>query len=222
MYLGRKVLTQSGFTLLEVLLAVSIFAVIGLCAQRVLHVVVSAETVASAHTSSLFRLQRAMLLLGADLQQIVDRPVTAAVDDAPGALVTDHDRYLLMFTRQGWRNPLWLPRSNLRRVAYSLDQADIDAAGSDTISLVRHYWSLTDPVAGYAPKSQELLNNVMDVRFRFLDRKHNWHSSWPLQLRQGEAAQTGEAPGGLPVAVEITIETEVSGLIQRVFQTGAR
>ncbi|MCY4154407.1 MAG: type II secretion system minor pseudopilin GspJ [Gammaproteobacteria bacterium] len=221
MYAACNAPAQRGFTLLEVLIAISIFAIIGVGAQRVLHAVVTAETVASAHTLSVFKLQRAMLLLGMDLQQIIDRPATTTAGNPPQALVTDHDRYLLTFTRQGWRNPPWLAQSNLRQVAYSLER-DTNAAGSAGASLVRRHWSPTAQVTDKLPASQALLDNVMDVRFRFLDRSHNWHSTWPLKLRQGAAAPTGETPPGVPVAVEITIETAASGLIKRVFQTGAQ
>lgn len=199
-----------GFTLLEVLVAISIFSIIGLSAYHVLHVVISSEATAATHSASQSRLQRAMLLVSNDLEQVVDRPVRDAYGERLSALSTNNYGYLLEFTRQGWRNPLQLPRSNLQRVAYGLkNYSDPDEPGGFSIRLIRYYWLVLDRAPDSLPKSQVLLDNVLDTRFRFLDRDGAWHSAWPNGVEQA-----------LPAAVEISIETEDAGMVKRLFQTG--
>ena len=131
MRLYRSRRRHYGFTLLEVLIAVSIFSIIGLSAHHVLQLVISSGAGAAANSEALSRLQRAMFLISNDLEQVIDRPVRDGRREWTDALVADHDAYLLEFTRQGWRNPLQLPRSNLQRVAYALQRfPDPAASGS--------------------------------------------------------------------------------------------
>ncbi len=210
MHLYRAGKRHHGFTLLEVLVAIGIFSIIGLSSYHVLELVISSGATTAIHSQTLSRLQRAMLLIGNDLEQVVDRPVRYAREEWLSALIANHNGYLLEFTRQGWRNPLQLPRSNLQRVAYTLKSSpDPDSPGSFSTSLLRYYWQLPDRASVSLPQSLVVLDDVLDTRFRFLDRRGVWHSAWPDNV--------GEA---LPVAVEIDIETEDDGMLKRVFQTG--
>lgn len=201
---------QRGFTLLEVLMAVGIFSIIGVGAYHVLQLVITSAATTAVHSEALSRLQRAMLLIGNDLEQVVDRPVRDVREEWSNALISDHDGYLLEFTRQGWRNPLQLPRSNLQRVAYALQSyPDPDSPGRFSASLLRYYRQVPAHASTSQPKGLVLLDNVLDTRFRFLDRRGVWHAAWP--------ADVGDA---LPLAVEIGIETGDAGMVKRVFQTG--
>ena len=210
MRLYRSRRRHYGFTLLEVLIAVSIFSIIGLSAHHVLQLVISSGAGAAANSEALSRLQRAMFLISNDLEQVVDRPVRDGRREWTGALVADHDAYLLEFTRQGWRNPLQLPRSNLQRVAYALQRfPDPIAPGRYANSLLRYHWRVRERTPDGRPQGTVLLENVLDARFRFLDREGVWHSAWP-----------DNGAEALPLAVEVDIETKSAGMVRRVFQTG--
>lgn len=215
---------HGGFTLFEVLIAIGIFSIIGLGAHHVLQLVISSEAVAAAHSASRSELQRAMLLLSNDLEQAFDRPIRDADGERLTAFSAGNNGYLLEFTRQGWRNPLRLPRSNLQRVAYKLEnRSDTHAPGDFSVSLVRCYWLVLDRAPDSEPQSQVLLDKVADVRFRFLSPGGDWHLQWPLRPAAADAAAgadvTDSAGWALPVAVEMTLET-ANGLVKRLFQTG--
>lgn len=199
-----------GFTLLEVLIAVSIFSMIGLSAHHVLQLVISSHAGAEAGSEALSRLQRAMFLISNDLEQVVDRPVRDSRGEWTWALVANHGAYLLEFTRLGWRNPLQLHRSNLQRVAYAVQRfPDSTAPDRYSYSLLRYHWRVRERTPDTRPQGTILLENVLDTRFRFLDRKGVWHSSWP--------EVDAEA---LPLAVQVDIEIKSAGIVRRVFQTG--
>ena len=201
-----------GFTLLEVLIAVSIFSIVGLSAHHVLQLVISAGVETAAGSEELSRLQRVMILIGNDLEQAVDRPVRDGRSEWTSALAANHNDYLLEFTRQGWRNPLQLPRSNLQRVAYALQRTpDPIAPGRYANNLLRYHWRVRKHNQDTWRQGAVLLENVLDARFRFLDRGGAWHTSWP-----------GSGAEALPLAVEVDIETMSAGVVRRVFQTGDR
>ena len=109
---------QRGFTLLEVLIAVTITAVIGLGVWQVLSGVVAARDRVNELAEDFDGLQRAMLLLERDLIQIVNRPARDIYGDFQPALTSRDEAFALMLTRQGWRNPLGIRRSGLQRVAW--------------------------------------------------------------------------------------------------------
>ena len=215
---------HGGFTLFEVLIALSIFSIIGLGAHQVLQVVVSSEAVVASRRASLSQLRRAMLLLGNDVEQAYDRPVRDARGEWLPAFSAGNHGYLLEFTRLGWRNPLRLPRSNLQRVAYKLEnRPGAQAQGDFSASLVRCYWLVLDRAPDSEPQSQVLLDKVADVRVRFLSPGGDWHSQWPVQSAEADATTGSDAADtverALPVAVEMTLET-AGGVIKRLFQTG--
>ena len=143
-----------GFTLLEVLIAMSIFAIIGLASYRVLNVVILSQSQVSVHDEKIRTLERAMHIISADFEQLANRPVRDNYADTLAALIAPHDNYAIEFTRQGWRNPLQLPRSQLQRVAYELGSIanDSDEAGTH---LLRHYWTVLDRAQDSEPRTQE-------------------------------------------------------------------
>jgi len=208
----HKALTKSfGFTLLEVLIAISIFAVIGLAAYRVLDIVILSQSKVATHDDSLRTLERAMHIISADFEQITSRPVRDNYDDQLGAFLAPHENYAVEFTRQGWRNPLQLPRSQLQRVAYELGSAPGDKDDEGT-HLLRHYWTVLDRAQDSEPRTQLLLKNIDDIKIRFLDSAGQWQNEWPPKQ------VTGAAKKGLPSALLVALNSQQAGQIQRLYQ----
>lgn len=205
---------QNGFTLVEVLIALSIFALIGISAYRVLETVILSQQSIASHSGNLRQIQRAMLLISLDIEQAVNRSIRGAYDDEELSMQSGKGEYLLEFTRQGWRNPLKAPRSSMLRVAYKLGSAvDEDENEGLGLTLYRHYWSVLDRAQDTEPKTQRLLRDVVDVQFRFLDGGGEWRTEWPFN-------QIGDTPVILPVAVEVLLETERFGEFRRTYQLG--
>jgi general secretion pathway protein J len=210
---------SAGFTLLEVLIAISIFAIIGLGAYRMLDMIILSQVRVDSHTETLRKTERAMQLISMDFEQLVDRPIRDNYADKLAAILSPQQDYLIEFTRQGWRNPLQFPRSQLQRVAYelgSISNSDSNNGASNESSngthLLRHYWNVLDRAQDSQPRTQVLLKNVDDLQVRFLGSEGQWHTEWPPTLA------TGKKPHGLPSAVVLEIQTQSLGQIERLFQ----
>lgn len=199
--------SQSGFTLLEVLIAVTITAVIGLGVWQVLSGVITSRDRVNELAEEFDGLQRAMLLLERDLMQVVNRPARDVYGDYKVALTSREDDFALMLTRQGWRNPLGARRSGLQRVAW-------EYTGEE---LRRRYWPLVDQGQEDNSRDVLLLEGVLDFEVRFLNDQRAWQPEWP-----SDETMTGLSPGSrpetsLPMGIEITLEHERYGDLVRTF-----
>ncbi len=191
----------SGFTLLELLVAMAVFAIMSVMAYSGLSSVLTAREQTDEAAERLGEIQIAMNIIQRDLEQAVNRDVRSEFGDRLRAFrVIEDGEPRLEFTRTGYRNPVLLPRSNMQRVGYGVEEK----------TLQRWQWTVLDRAQDTVPGKFILLENVDTLEFRFLDAKGGWHTVWP--------------PGGggpdiltpMPRAVEVNITLEDWGKITRL------
>ena len=159
---------RTGFTLIEMLIALAVFAVLGVLSQQLLSQILEAHRVTTERGQRLTDLDRAMQILQRDFLQLDGRGVRDQLGGfLPYLQLGKED--LIEFTRTGWSNPLQRPRSELQRVAYVLEE--------DT--LYRYYWPLLDRSPDALPRIQELLSDVNQVEFLAIDSAGEEHPFWP-------------------------------------------
>jgi general secretion pathway protein J len=208
-----KMRKQNGFTLLELLVAMGIFALMAAMAYGGLNVIISERQATDKHAARLAQLQTSFLWLSRDIEQMTNRKIRDEYGDSQLALSsTEIGRFQLEFTRGGWRNPAGRTRSNLQRVAYGVHED----------KLIRFYWNVLDRAQDSKPLETVLLDGVTRMDLRFLSakgssqepgqNKQEWVEDWP-----GNAfvEQPSDNP---PLAVEVTLETEAEGRITRLFR----
>ena len=193
---------QRGFTLLELLVALAIFALVSVMAYGGLASVLDQQFATDDIAAQLARLQKTYLLLQRDFEQVVPRPVRDEYGDTLAPLLGDSQ---LQFTRGGWSNPAGHPRSSLRRVAYRLEDQE----------LTRYAWSVLDRAQNSEPLEQPLLDGVTEISSRYLVENDEWQDSWP----PATVAAIGDTETfSLPLAVEIQLEHERFGVVTWLFQ----
>lgn len=193
----------SGFTLLELLIAVAVFAIMAALAYGGLSSVLRAREESTASALRLRALQQTMLLLGRDLDQALPRTIRDEYGDVKPALYGGTD--WIEFTHDGWANPTAATRSELQRVAYTVRDKQ----------LVRDSWQVLDRAPDSKPYEAPLLDKVKSLQLRYLDAAGNWQESWPSQQSDNTSPQQ-QLP--LPRAVEVTLELERWGTIRRLFR----
>jgi general secretion pathway protein J len=191
--------TRAGFTLVEVLVSLLIFALIAAAGAAVLSLSIDNRFAIKAASDRTGDLQRMRSLLKADLGQAAARrsrgptgrpmPRPMAGPAAPGDPV-------LVLTRAGWSNPREQPRSSLQRVEYRLVDDRLERRVSSHLDGAR-----TGP-------PQVLYRGVRDLTVSF--------------LRDGTEAPafitTPERP--LPDAVRLTMTLDGYGRVEQLFLVG--
>ena len=181
------------------LVALAVFAVLGVMASQLLARLVDVHDVASGRGQRLSDVQRAMQILQRDIMQMSQRGVRDELGD-PLVPFRLGGNVALEFTRRGWRNPLGQRRSELQRVAYVV---------TDGV-LYRYYWNVLDRAEDSEPIVQELLSDVETLLVSAIDVSGNDHEFWPLI---GEVATDERARlAGVRVLLEMAPFGEITRL----------
>ena len=191
-----------GFTLLELLVALSIFGLLAAMSYSGLRAVLEQQAGTEAEADRLAELQKIYMLMQRDIEQAVDRPVRDEYGDVQPALVGSDT---LQLTRGGWSNPAARARSSLQRVGYAFDDDQ----------LVRYSWSVLDRAQDSEALRQPLTDGIEQLQLRYLGNNNEWRDQWPDPVR-GSAPES--SPSTLPRAVEVTLDHEHYGQLVWLFQ----
>ena len=233
---------RGGFTLLELLVALFIAAIMFAMGYGAINQALQSRGSIRGHQESLVQLETAMRVMEQDFVQLAPRPVRDPVGDAYQACLvgtppsdtsdtsdssdvsasssdsktsdssdsSDDSQGpppLVQLTRNGWSNPTGLPRPELERVAYVLDNG----------TLVREHWNVLDRTLASAPVKRNLLKHVRSVTFQYMSIQHSWVDTWPPTAVSG-----GNLADSLfrmrPLAVQVTLDTQAWGKIVRIFE----
>ncbi|MGE0386312.1 MAG: type II secretion system minor pseudopilin GspJ [Gammaproteobacteria bacterium] len=187
-----------GFTLVEMLVALAIFAVLATMAYRGLETLLRASSRTTEHAGRLAALQRTFTLLQLDLEQAAPRPVRDELGDPIPALAGGTAAApLVELTRAGRNGGVAIERPDIERVAWRLD--------AQRLSRVR--WENLDRVQGDVPRAAVLLEGVRGVQVRFFS-DGQWLGYWPPADGGG-----GEA---LPAAFEAVVTMQDGARYRRV------
>jgi general secretion pathway protein J len=194
-----------GFTLLEVLVAVAIFAVVGMLAMTGYNQLVRQSEIVEDSAMRTRAIQSTVQRMVEDFSMLEPRPVREPLGETvePALRADGRTENLADLTRSGWTNPAGVSRSTLQRVTYRLENNE----------LRRSYWSALDRTLAAEPSTAVMLDAVRAVAFRFLDQNGTWHDQWPPLGYSG-----ADAPRLRPIAVEITLDLEDWGKLVRLVE----
>ena len=180
--------SEAGFTLVELLVALAIFALMSVAGLTLLRSGTDTQLAVKDRLEVLSRGNRLYNSLEGDLAQAVARPVRDTRGQPVPAFIQSDSAVpgsLFGFVRAGWSNFDDSPRAGLQRIAYMLDDG----------ALKRVSWPMLD---GATPNdAATLVENVSTARVRFRDNKGEWRDDW-----------TATDADALPRAVELRLTVQ--------------
>ena len=164
---------QRGFTLVEMLVALTIFALMSVLAYRGLAAVLQTREHLTEDNQRWRDIALTLAQLEQDVSMAVDRPVRDSGDLPLPALVGNPQALgandaQLSFSRMGmaWQTGVL---ADVQRHGYRLNNGTLE-------QLV---WPVLDQAPHSAPEVHALLDGVRRFELRYLDGSGNWQPRWP-------------------------------------------
>lgn len=198
-------LGDRGFTLLELLVALSVFALISVAMYGSLTSMIVTKQHMEADSKKLRELQTAFRVIGRDIEQSIARPIRATYQPELPAMMWAEQPANFELTTNGRRNPVMMKRSSLQRVAYRLEDEQ----------LIKDTWPVLDRAIDSKPFSQVLLRDVEGFEMSFIGEDGQTQQAWPP-----ENNTSGTISPSLPKAVHVYLYVKSWGRIDRLFLTG--
>lgn len=188
---------KQGFTLIEILIALSIFAILATMTSISLHQAFETRAKINAKLTRLEALQVALTLISRDVPEMAVRSIYAGnMRYYPAIVATDH---YLEFTRDGLSNPGQIEaRSTLKRVGYLCRHG----------ALWRRTWRSLDEPNRQAHFDRKLLTHLNGCHFAYLDQHNQVLSNW-----EALSADTQQ----LPRAIQLNLEFKRDGKLTMLY-----
>ncbi len=189
---------SAGFTLIEVVVALAVFGIVGITAFSGLNAILKWQTDLEIRSDQVKSIQLTLKYLERDINRAISRPIRDQYGDTQPAFSSDGES-IMSLTYSGWRNPAGLLRSNLQRVAYEANEKQFK----------RHSWNRLDGAISEDAREVVLLEEIDELEIEFLNQNNTWVDRWPPINSSSTAI-------GLPRAVVISFIAPPIGKITRI------
>jgi general secretion pathway protein J len=201
---------NSGFTLIEVMVAISIFAVLSFVGYKGISALIQTKERVEVEDSKWQQLIVFFDRFELDVKQSVNRPIRSREDTIEPAWFgrpsfSEEDGAQLSFSRFGDPEQSGF-LMDTRRVGYRLNGGAVELL----------IWPSLDVAPSAKPEVFSVLPHVAEMNFSYLSADGRWLSHWP------ELALTSEATNSQPkyfspTAVQLMIKLDTGEIVTRIF-----
>lgn len=194
-----------GFTLIEVIVALSVFAALSIIGYKGINSLIQTKQRITVEDSKWQELILFFDRFELDIKQCVKRPIRTNNDQLQAAWLAapsfaGKDGAQLVFSRFGDPDQLGF-LMDTRRVGYRLHEGSIELL----------IWPSLDAAPSAKPERFKVLTHVAQVTFAYLAADGQWLNAWP------DVTQTIAQKSFAPSAVQLTIKLETGEVVSRVF-----
>ncbi|ARB91404.1 GspJ family T2SS minor pseudopilin variant LspJ [Legionella longbeachae] len=190
-----------GFTLIEILIALAVFAILATITTSVLYNAFTTRSRVNEQSTRLNELQLAISLIQQDTSQVIERAIRGNEMRLFSAFIGQTN--YLEFTRDGVVNPGSIEkRSTLKRVAYICQEG----------TLIRRSWNTLDSLNRNAYDDKPLLSQLTDCHFGYLNQNLQILPEWREQ-----AVGLNQHKEPFPKAIQVNLTLHDQGEINLLF-----
>jgi general secretion pathway protein J len=192
---------NAGFTLIEVLVSICIFAMVATSAYQVLGSAVLTDEVSGNRIQRLGEIQRAVAMMDRDFEAMAYRRNRYTAYNSTKYIwaeknIFNSDDWGIEFVRSGFLNPgATLDRNELQRVAYRLKDNNLE----------RGTYTRADPGQNQQPTWEVLISHVTNFELRFRVSMNSL--AWYQSINSNK----------LPFGVEVSLVLDDVGKIRREY-----
>lgn len=192
---------ESGFTLIEILIALAVFAILASITSSTLYYAFNTRTRVNEQSERLSALQLAISILQQDISQTAERAIRGN-DMRLFPIFIGRPDYV-EFTRDGDVNPGSIEkRSTLKRIAL-VCQND---------SLLRRTWDTLDPFDRNTHADKVLISHLSDCHFGYLNQSLQVFPEW-----RADAVNQDQNKESLPKAIQVNLNVKKLGELNLLF-----
>lgn len=192
---------HKGFTLIEILIALTVFAILAAITSSTLYHAFSIRTRINEQAQRLSELQLAVSIMQQDTLQTIERSISGT-DQHLFAHFIGQAKYLEL-TRDGNVNPQSIEqRSTLKRVALACEGD----------KLLRRSWESLDTVDRNKSEDKILLSHLTDCHFNYLNQNLQVLNEW-----RDQAVTQDQNKEPLPKAIQINVTLKTWGQMNLLF-----
>jgi general secretion pathway protein J len=187
---------ETGFTLIEILIALAILGLISVLGYRAVSSLTGSEAELAAESGRWRGLDAMFARLESDMRLALPRDVRTGSGSSEPAWLAQRDdagNAVLRIARAGPEFSLE-PGSAGQRIGYRLHDGAVEVL----------YWPHLDQPAGTTPAAYPLAGGIARFEISYLDTRGAWHDRWPLL---GESS--------LPRAARIVLTLDDGNLLER-------
>lgn len=180
---------EQGFTLIEILIALAVFAILATLTSSAMYYAFNTRARVTEQANRLNTLQLALTLIQRDTEQAVLRDVRGNEMHIFSAFVGEPHYFEL--TRGGIINPNGdEKRSSLKRIAFLCRDSN----------LIRRTWDILDTTDRKNVRDKVILDNLLNCKFAYLNRNLQVLPEW-----HANAIQQNQRAEPLPQAIQFNL-----------------
>ncbi len=197
-----------GFSLIEIVIAMVIFAVISSMCYSLLTTTVNTRGRTQERNLAMAQLQNTMQLLERDIMHFADRAITISPEEVLSAFFIDREAGMFGFSRAHAPNAFNEPHSSLQRVRYRISERQ----------LIRDVWQRVDYTPN-TPIGSEVMMNGVEHMTLYVWKEGEYEQEWVpvMTTDQNLIISEGLDDGLLNAAraIRMELQTDMFGRIER-------
>lgn len=187
----------AGFTLVELLAAITIFSLMAIASWRILDQLVASTDRQLQSGERLLEIQLAVQIIDQDLNNHIDLDIFDANGDQQADISTREFPYQLSISKFAWFDPENGPLSAAQRVSYELREQE---ESEESFDLIRKSWNYPNRTAQTPFVEQKILSNLALMDMQFITEDNQILAEWPPLSTDPELGDTDL------MAVQISLE----------------